>query len=322
MNLPKVADSEKWDLVSKELAQKQEIIHRLYLEMDDKKLALQKTGEEIIEQRKKIKLLQHENQILKKRLGQEEMIQVESLVTSEIHKMSLPELKSKIIKLSQSYRAERLRNEEFEKMLKNAQTEIANARRLGQELESLQKVHEDDQKKYLNLQQETQKLGLYRETIQKQEEVIQKSTKILNNKLAELERLKNNQLEMEELRTENMKLQKELKDLVVNSNPGLMGKTNPELEKYKGEVRKLEKMIKELQDELKNKRPISSEKNDVHSNILDLEVKLHKANARVSALESELNENSIRYAQEMSRLKMILSEKESIIESLRIENAI
>lgn len=292
------------------------------VELEDKKDSLKRTGEEILEQRKKIRLLQNENTILKKRLGQEETLHIESLVTAEIHKMSLPELKSKIIKLSQTYRAERLRNEEYERMLKNAQNEISNARKLGQELEDLQKQHEKDSEKYLNLQRETQKLGLYRETIMKQEEVIEKTENILKKKLNEVDRLKKNEMEMEQLRTENLKLQKELKDLVVNTNPGLLGRINPELEKYKKEVNKLENLVKELQAELKNKRPISAEKHDVHSNILDLEVKLHKANARVAALEEEIKENSIRYSQEIARLKMILSEKESIIETLRIENAI
>lgn len=292
------------------------------MEIDDKKDSLKKTGEEIIELRKKIRLLQNENSVLKRRLGQEELLQVESLVTSEIHKMSLPELKSKIIKLAQNYRAERLRNEEYERMLKNAQTEISNARKLGQELEELQRIHEQDAEKYLNLQRETQKLGLYREAIQKQEEVIEKTEKILKKKLNEVERMKQNEVEMEQLRTENLKLQKELKDLVVQANPGLLGKVNPELEKYKSEVKRLEGVIRELQDELKSKRPISTEKAEIHSNVLDLEVKLHKANARVAALEEELKENSIRYSQEISRLKMILSEKEAIINSLRIENAI
>lgn len=291
-------------------------------EIDDKKESLKKTGEEIIELRKKIRLLQNENAVLKRRLGQEELLQVESLVSSEIHKMSLPELKSKIIKLAQNYRAERLRNEEYEKMLKNAQSEISNARKLGQELEELQRIHEADAEKYLNLQRETQKLGLYRETIQKQEEVIQKTEKILKKKLSEVDRMKQNETEMEQLRTENLKLQKELKELVVHSNPGLLGKVNPELERYKSEVKRLEGVIRELQDELRSKRPISTEKAEIHSNILDLEVKLHKANARVASLEEEIKENAIRYSQEISRLKMILSEKESIIESLRIENAI
>ena len=115
-------------------------------------------------------------------------MQIESLVTQEIHKMSLPELKSKIIKLSQAYRGERLRNEEFEKALRQAQNEIANARKLANDLEQLQKVHEEDSEKYLNLQRETQKIGLYRETIKKQEEVITKMEGLLKKTMNEIYR--------------------------------------------------------------------------------------------------------------------------------------
>ena len=222
VNLANVPEKEKWDILSKELTQKQEIIHRMMKEVDDKTESLKLTGAEIVELRKQIvelrkqiKLLQNENQILRKRLGQEEQMQIESLVTQEIHKMSLPELKSKIIKLSQAYRGERLRNEEFEKALRQAQNEIANARKLANDLEQLQKVHEEDSEKYLNLQRETQKIGLYRETIKKQEEVITKMEGLLKKTMNENERQKDSLTELEILRTENLKLQKEIKDFVV-----------------------------------------------------------------------------------------------------------
>lgn len=42
--------------------------------------------------------------------------------------MSSEELRTKILKLAQAYRDERVRNEEFDKALKNAQREIAQAR--------------------------------------------------------------------------------------------------------------------------------------------------------------------------------------------------
>lgn len=102
-NLSNVPDKEKWDILSKEMSQKQELIHRMMKEVDEKSDSLKLTGAEILDLRKQIKLLQNENAILRKRLGQEEQMQVESLVTQEIHKMSLPELKSKIIKLAQVY---------------------------------------------------------------------------------------------------------------------------------------------------------------------------------------------------------------------------
>lgn len=291
-------------------------------EVDDKTDSLKLTGAEIIELRNKIKLLQSENSILRKRLGQEEQMQVESLVTQEIHKMSLPELKSKIIKLAQAYRGERMRNEEFEKALKQAQNEISNARKLTHELEQLQKVHEEDTQKFLDLQKETQKIGLYRETVNKQEEVIHKLETLLKKTMNDSNRQKQSLMELEQLRTENLKLQNELKNMVINTTPGILGKGNQELEKYKKEVNKLERLVKDLQDELKNKRPISSDKRNLQNEILELEVKYHKAQSRVRSLETELEENTKRYGQEIARLRMILTEKEALIETMRMENII
>ena len=265
VNLANVPEKEKWDILSKELTQKQEIIHRMMKEVDDKTESLKLTGAEIVELRKQIKLLQNENQILRRRLGQEEQMQIESLVTQEIHKMSLPELKSKIIKLAQAYRGERLRNEEFEKALRQAQNEIANARKLANDLEQLQKVHEEDSEKFLNLQKETQKIGLYRETIKKQEEVITKMEGLLKKTMHENERQKDSLLELEQLRTENLKLQKEIKDFVVNSTPGVLGRGNIELEKSKKEITRLQTIINELQNDLSNKRPISAEKKELQN---------------------------------------------------------
>ena len=317
VNLANVPEKEKWDILSKELTQKQEIIHRMMKEVDDKTESLKLTGAEIVELRKQIKLLQNENQILRKRLGQEEQMQIESLVTQEIHKMSLPELKSKIIKLAQAYRGERLRNEEFEKALRQAQNEIANARKLANDLEQLQKVHEEDSEKFLNLQRETQKIGLYRETIKKQEEVITKMEGLLKKTMNENERQKDSLLELEQLRTENLKLQKEIKDFVVNSTPGVLGRGNMELEKSKKEVARLQTIIRELQNDLNNKRPISAEKKELQNEILELEVKYQKANARISSLQKELESSAKNYAKEIAALKLILAEKEALIENMR-----
>ena len=322
VNLANVPEKEKWDILSKELTQKQEIIHRMMKEVDDKTESLKLTGAEIVDLRKQIKLLQNENQILRKRLGQEEQMQIESLVTQEIHKMSLPELKSKIIKLSQAYRGERLRNEEFEKALRQAQNEIANARKLANDLEQLQKVHEEDSEKYLNLQRETQKIGLYRETIKKQEEVILKMEGLLKKTMNENERQKDSLLELEQLRTENLKLQKEIKDFVVNSTPGVLGRGNIELEKSKKEVARLQTIVNELQNDLNNKRPISAEKKELQNEILELEVKYQKANARISSLQKELETSAKNYAKEIAALKLILAEKEALIENMRAENSL
>eukprot|EP00830_Metopus_es_P015123 TRINITY_DN4251_c0_g1_i2.p1 TRINITY_DN4251_c0_g1~~TRINITY_DN4251_c0_g1_i2.p1 ORF type:complete len:500 (+),score=89.87 TRINITY_DN4251_c0_g1_i2:417-1916(+) len=124
-------DKEKWQILSKELAQKQEIINRMMKEVDEKKQSLKLTGAEIIDLRRSVKLLQNENAILRRRLGEEEQIQLSQMVTKEISKMSGEELRTKILKLAQAYRAERLRNEEFDKALKGAHAEISVAKKNG-----------------------------------------------------------------------------------------------------------------------------------------------------------------------------------------------
>ena len=54
----------------------------------------------MLEKRKQIKMTQTENSKVRLRLGQEEQMQSESIVTQELSKMSLPELKNKMIKLA------------------------------------------------------------------------------------------------------------------------------------------------------------------------------------------------------------------------------
>lgn len=75
-------------------------------------------------------MLQSENAILRKKLGDEEAVELQNLVAKEISYMTNEELKGKIIKLAQAYRAERLRNEEFERALKSANVDLAHAKQM------------------------------------------------------------------------------------------------------------------------------------------------------------------------------------------------
>jgi hypothetical protein len=81
-----------------------------------------------VDLRRTIKMLQSENAILRRKMGDEETIELQNLVAKEISYMTNEELKAKIIKLAQAYRAERLRNEEFERALKSANVDLAHAK--------------------------------------------------------------------------------------------------------------------------------------------------------------------------------------------------
>lgn len=79
-------------------------------EADEKTHSLKVTAAEVVDLRRNVKLLQSENAILRRRLGEEEQVELQRLVSAEVSKMSVEELKNKIMKLAQAYRAERLRN--------------------------------------------------------------------------------------------------------------------------------------------------------------------------------------------------------------------
>ena len=52
---------ERWKILSRELDQKQELVHRMRKEIDDKSSSLKSTGEEIVDLRKHIKILKKSN---------------------------------------------------------------------------------------------------------------------------------------------------------------------------------------------------------------------------------------------------------------------
>ena len=97
--------------------------------------------------------------------------------------------------------------------MKAAQKDITETRHLQAELEILQKKHTDAGKKLLAMQQEGSKIQLYKDTIKKQEKVIGKLEKIMEQTLKDTQKSRNALVELEKLRTENYDLQKKLKQM-------------------------------------------------------------------------------------------------------------
>jgi hypothetical protein len=96
-----IQQNEKWDLLSRELIQKQELIKRILQDVDDKTQMINLKGNEITELRKEINHLKNENSNLKLKLGLENQIQIDTTITQEIENMSNKELKTKILKMAQ-----------------------------------------------------------------------------------------------------------------------------------------------------------------------------------------------------------------------------
>ena len=213
-----------------------------------------------------------------------------------------------------------MRNDEYENALKISQTEISKARQLTIDLENLQKTHQEESENFLDLQRATQDIGLYRSTIKKQEELIAQLESKLEMAINNSKKQKAGKLEMEQLKMENKKLQNELKELVINTNPGLLALDNPEIEKYKNEVTRLEAVINNLQNDINNKRPFSTEKRILQSKVTDLEVRLQKSQARVQSYEEDLNYLEKKNGSELARIKMLIAEKETAIDIIRMDN--
>jgi len=225
--------------------------------------------------------------------------------------MGVEELKTKIIKLAQAYRTERIRNEDFEKTLKSANQDIAQAKKIQAELENLQSSHQDKAKKLLDMQKEVKRVNLYKDTIRKQEKVIAKFEVLMEKTLKDTKKAREGSLELEKLKTENFELQKILKE----ASFGPKGE-NSEVERYRREIMQLENLVADLREELRSKRPQSSSGRDWEDEKIEIEVTLQKAQARVDAMQNEMTQNAGSFAKEISKLKMIIAEKQSIIDTM------
>ena len=91
------------------VAQNNDIIARILRELDDKTESLRQAAAEISNLRGRVKLLQNENGILRQQALKEED-ELVNLVQREVENMSVRDLKEKIVKISQLYKAERVKS--------------------------------------------------------------------------------------------------------------------------------------------------------------------------------------------------------------------
>ena len=305
-----VADEkERWHILSKELSQKQELIHRLKKEYDEKSENLKIIGSEITELRRELKMELSENALLKKRLAQEEKLEIDKMVTKEMMAMSPEELRTKLVKVSQAYKEERNRNEEFERAIKAAHRDMVEVRKTQKKFEELEKIHTEKSRRLLAMQQDLRKINLYADTIKKQEKVIVQLEHLIEKTMKETEKASRQAVEFEKIKTENIKLQEMFKKKVYGK------KENEEVERLREEVRKLERIKRDLEEELKYKRPQSSGGHNLKQQTVELEVQVQRAQARVESLQSQLNKNSKRQAEEIAQLQTVLQERTATLDA-------
>lgn len=208
--------------------------------------------------------------------------------------------------------------------MEKSKSEIKNSKVLAQQYNDLLKIHQEDSKKVLEMQGNIQKIGLYRETINKQEEVIAKLEKLLQKSVQDSNKHREGLLELEKLKTENLNLQNDLKKILTKNTITRGNAFNEEnqmdIEKYRNEISRLEKIIKDMQgklannkSELKNNYTNISNSIDDDREIYELEMHYNKALERINILENEIERITKKYGEEISILKLKLAEKEGFI---------
>ena len=297
-------EKDKWEIISKEISQKQDILAKLMSEFNNKGKILKTTVNQINELKKQLVLLEKENNRLKKKLDIEDGIELKNTLTVELKEMDENELRIKLIRVVQAYKEERMRNLQFEKSLQKAHQDLTQIKDIQKEFDELSVSHLKKNKILLRMQKEISKQSQYTNTIKKQELVIQKLQRNLEKCILKSEKYENIIGNISKIEKENEILKEEIK----NESEKISGFES--VEKIEDEVNRLEKIKKQLLKDLKYKNPVKKEVVKMNNNQIELEVEIQKYMKRISALEGQLLINSKKHATEIIYLQNKVNEKE------------
>merc|ERR1712185_230127 len=104
------------------------------------------------------------------------------------------------------YREEKAKSKELQRRLDEAMKEVARGQGLQRTLDELERSHMQQNMELQRLQDENKKLEIYRQTVKSQEKVISKLEKVLEGSLDEVQKAQRTQVDMERLKTENVRL--------------------------------------------------------------------------------------------------------------------
>merc|ERR1712194_746308 len=93
--------------------------------------------------------------------------------------------------------------------------EASRGRAVERRLEDMERAHLDQNKEFQRLQDENRKLEGYRQTAQTQEKVIAKLERILESSLQEVQKAQRIQVDVERLKSENLRLRERCAHLVA-----------------------------------------------------------------------------------------------------------
>ena len=204
-------DRDRWQFLSKELAQKQELIHQTMKNSNDRLAQQREADQEILE----IHQSRTANTILLKRLHEqlavEDLIEqgLKSNLPANVAKMSLAELRTELISTALAYKGEQTRNEVFEKKLDGARSQLKRREETIQSISDLQEDNSRRQELLNKMEREKEKESSYAKAIEQQESVICKLEKLMEESIDSQTKAKEYRSDIQSLDHEITKLKSE-----------------------------------------------------------------------------------------------------------------
>jgi len=289
--------------------------------------ALKRAGEEIVGLRRQIQLLKSENTRLKAQVDDEERLAEDVMKRPPpegLDTLSGAELAQKLQRALEKYRDEKAKGAEMGRRLEEALREASRGRGLERSLDELERAHLEQNRELQRLQEEGRKIETYRQTTKTQEKVIGKLEKILESSLQEVQKAQRVQVDVERLKTENLRLRERCAHLVARRKYEAGGEEDTEelrrqVAEKDGEVARLETLVREMKARKQDadvSPELSKEQqrlNDVEANRLDWEHRCVAAEHRMQMLQQQLTESSKRYGTEISALQVEIAKRDASI---------
>jgi myosin heavy subunit len=161
-----------------------------------------------------------------------------------------------------------VRNKNLMKALKMAQSDIANRTRVLASVHKIEEATAEITSQIGMIGHEFQKVGMYREAIRKQEDMILRLEGILKQMTVQTKGLRSETDKYGNEMEENERLKKNLKSYSAPDNTG-------ETKQLRDQVRGLESEIDVLRGQLVSKAPLNAYQSERLGDIAGMQVKLH-----------------------------------------------
>mmetsp|Transcript_28443 Transcript_28443/g.75354 ORF Transcript_28443/g.75354 Transcript_28443/m.75354 type:complete len:277 (-) Transcript_28443:80-910(-) len=239
------------------------------------------------------------------------------------------ELAARLQRALEKYREEKTKGVELNRRLEEALKDASRGRGLERSLDELERAHLEQNRELQRLQDENKKMDAYRQTTKTQEKVIAKLEKILEGSLQEVQKAQRVQVDVERLKTENLRLREKCAHLVARRKYEAGGDVDVEdLQRQvanKGdEVMRLQALVRDLQraagrraDMEKAASPeLARERQnleDQEAKRLEWEQRCQAAEHRLQMLQHQLTESSKKYGSEISALRVEVAKRDARI---------